>query len=261
LRVQDKFAELKKKDGRALIAYVMAGDPSIEQTPAIIKSLVAGGADIIELGIPFSDPIADGPTIQAAGERALSSGTNIKKIFSAVKEVRSFTDVPLVFMSYYNPPLQYGLERFFSDMRSNGVEGVIIPDLPIEESDEAFGLAKKYGRDLIFIAAPTTTEARLKKICARAGGFLYLVSLLGVTGARASLDSRLPALINMAKKCSRIPVAVGFGVSKPEHVLQVVQAGADGVIVGSAIVKLIAEKKFPEIEPFVRSLKDATTNG
>jgi len=261
LRIEDKFSELKRKNERALIAYVMAGDPSLGQTPSIVRSLVAGGADIIELGIPFSDPIADGPTIQAAGERALSSGASLKKIFSIIKDIRAFTDVPLVFMSYYNPILQYGLDRFFSDMESHGVEGVIIPDLPLEESGDAFRLSKKYGRNLIFIAAPTTTESRLKKICARAGGFLYLVSLLGVTGARASLDSRLPALISMAKKCSRIPVAVGFGVSKPEHVLQVVQAGADGVIVGSAIVKLVGEKKFSEIERFVRGLKDATRTG
>lgn len=238
----------------------MAGDPSLEQTPSIVQSLVAGGADIIELGIPFSDPIADGPTIQAAGERALSSGTSLEKIFQLIPKIRAFTEIPLVFMGYYNPILQYGLDRFFSDMQSHGVEGVIIPDLPLEESGPAFELSKKYGRDLIFIAAPTTTGDRLEKICSRAGGFLYLVSLLGVTGARESLNTRLPALIAKAKKHSKIPVAVGFGVSRPGHVRQVVQAGADGVIVGSAIVKLIAETRFGELEAFVRELKDATRN-
>ncbi len=239
----------------------MAGDPSLEETPSIVKSLVAGGADIIELGIPFSDPIADGPTIQAAGERALSSGTSLEKIFQIIPKIRAFTDIPLVFMGYYNPILQYGLDRFFSDMKAHGVEGVIIPDLPLEESGAAFEFSKRYGRDLIFIAAPTTTGGRLKKICSRAGGFLYLVSLLGVTGARESLNARLPALIANAKKRSKIPVAVGFGVSRPEHVKQILQAGADGVIVGSAIVRLVAEKRFGEIEGFVRSLKDATKYG
>lgn len=258
MRISEKFAELNKKNERALITYIMAGDPSLEETPAVIKSLVAGGADIIELGIPFSDPIADGPTIQAAGERALSSGTSLEKIFQLIPKIRAFTNVPLVFMGYYNPILQYGLDRFFSGMRSHRVEGVIIPDLPLEESGPAFEFSKKYGRDLIFIAAPTTTGDRLEKICSRAGGFLYLVSLLGVTGARESLNSKLPALIAKAKKHSKISVAVGFGVSKPEHVRNILNSGADGVIVGSAIVKLIGEKRFSDIAGFVRELKNAT---
>jgi len=263
MKIQEKFSELKNKKEGALIGYVMAGDPSPEPTVDIANALIKGGVDILELGLPFSDPIADGPTIQKSGGRALKAGMNSDIYFDIVKKIDS--KIPLVCMTYYNLILQRGLDKFTKDCKDSGISGLIVPDLPIEESDPLLQECKNSGIDLIFLVASTTTEERMKKILESATGFLYVVSLLGVTGARDNLsDSIKPTLDTIRKQNPAIPIAVGFGISKPEHVKDVLGSGADGVIVGSAFIRIIAdnldnkEKILPELEEFAKKLKDST---
>mgnify|MGYP001156266590 CR=1 FL=1 len=263
-RISDTFSELEGSSECAFIAYIMAGDPDTSLTPTIAKA-IARHADIIELGIPFSDPIADGPTIQAAAERALKAGMTPQDIFELIAAIRKETDIPIVVMGYYNPILQFGVERFMNKLAEAGGDGVIIPDLPIEEADDVVRYAKENGVDTIFLIAPTTPEERIEKICAYSSGFVYLVSLLGVTGAREAISGVVKTLIrSVVEKRSDIPPAVGFGISKPEHVREIVADGARGVIVGSAIVELIAEHKnepekmIPALEEFCAELKAAT---
>ena len=265
-RIAAKFEELQGGGEGALIAFVTAGDPSIDSTPKIAKALEDAGADMVELGLPFSDPIADGPTIQAAAERALRSGMNTDVYFAAMKKIRKTVKVPLICLTYFNPLLRRGVGRFMSDCRGSGIDGVIIPDLPVEEAKEVMEEASDNGVDVILIAAPTTTEERMRKIIESTRGFLYLVSLLGVTGARKELSRTLTDTIKRAKRSAKkeIPIAVGFGISTPEHVHEVISAGADGAIVGSAIVNLIAKSSGDEgkmlsgIRGFVGQLKEAT---
>jgi tryptophan synthase alpha chain len=263
-RIRDTFLELERSGEGAFIAYVMAGDPDQALTPVIAQS-IARYADILELGIPFSDPIADGPTIQAASERALKAGMTPQNIFGIIAAIRKEMRIPIVVMSYYNPILRFGVARFMNELAGAGGDGVIIPDLPIEEADEVVHAAKDSGIDTIFLIAPTTPEERIAKICAFSSGFVYLVSLLGVTGARESIsDVVKPMIKSVITKCHDIPPAVGFGISRPKHVQEILASGAKGVIVGSAIVKLIAEhKNKPErmisvLEEFCASLKAAT---
>jgi len=260
VKIQDKFSELKKRNEGALIGYVMAGDPNPELAVEIANSLISGGVDILELGLPFSDPIADGPTIQKAGERALKAGMTPDIYFDIVKKIKS--EIPLVCMTYYNLVLQRGLDTFTQDCRDSGISGLIVPDLPIEESKPLLEECKNSDINLIFLAAPTTTEERMKKILNSAEGFLYVVSLLGVTGAREKLSSAIsPTLEGIRKLNPKAPVAVGFGISKPEHVREILHAGADGVVVGSAFVKIIEENRkdrLPQLEKFARELKDST---
>jgi tryptophan synthase alpha chain len=233
----------------------MVGDPKPALTPRIAKA-IARYADVIELGIPFSDPIADGKTIQAASERALRAGMTLKLIFEIVTEIREETDVPIVLMGYYNPILQFGIERFMNKLAECGGDGVIIPDLPVEEADEVVRYAKANGLDTIFLIAPTTPEDRIRKICAYSSGFVYLVSLLGVTGAREAISRTAKTLIRrVVEKRPDIPPAVGFGISKPEHVREILNCGAKGVIVGSAIIELIAEHK-DEPEKMISALEE-----
>lgn len=254
-RISDTFSDLERRGECAFIAYVMAGDPEPALTPRIAKA-IARYADVIELGIPFSDPIADGKTIQAASERALRAGMTPKRIFEIVAEIREETDVPIVLMGYYNPILQFGIERFMNKLAEGGGDGVIIPDLPIEEADEVVRYAKANGIDTIFLIAPTTPEDRMEKICAYSSGFVYLVSLLGVTGAREAISGVTKTLIrSVVEKRPDIPPAVGFGISKPEHVREILNSGAKGVIVGSAIVELIAEHK-NEPEKMISALEE-----
>ena len=263
MKVQEKFSELKGKKEGALIGYVMAGDPSPELTVDIANALIRGGVDILELGLPFSDPIADGPTIQKAGGRALKAGMNSDVYFDSIKKIDSET--PLVCMTYYNLVLQRGLDKFTQDCSDSGISGLIVPDLPIEESDPLLKECKNSGIDLIFLVASTTTEERMKKILDSATGFLYVVSLLGVTGARDSLSEGIkPTLEGIRKQNPKIPLAVGFGISKPGHVKEVLGSGADGVIVGSAFIRIIAEnldnkeKILHDLEEFAKKLKDST---
>ncbi len=236
MKLSEKFGELKKKKEGALIAYICAGDPDPRATKQYVEALVRGGADIIELGLPFSDPVADGPTIQAGIERALHAGMTPDIYFKTASAIK--LHIPLVVMTYYNLIFKRGPEKFVKDCAASGISGIIVPDLPAEESEELSHLCKKYDIDLIFFIAPTTTESRMKKILAQGTGFIYLVARLGVTGARADIAGSTRDLINRVK--TDTPRAVGFGISKGEQASLLIRAGADGVIVGSAFVDLIA---------------------
>jgi len=261
-RIEAKFKELEDKGEGALITFVTAGDPKPELTPRIVQALTKYG-DIVELGIPFSDPIADGPTIQGATDRALKAGTNPETVLEIIRQIRRTSEVPLVLLTYYNIVFKRGVDKFMRDFTTAGMDGIVIPDLPIEEAGEVLRATKKQGADLILLVAPTTTPERLKRICDASSGFLYVVSLLGVTGARKRLSGLVKPLIADVRNISRVPIAVGFGISKPEHVKEVIEAGADGAIVGSAFVNLIAknlgdrQKMLLEIEQFGKTLKAA----
>jgi tryptophan synthase alpha chain len=262
-RISAKFKNLNKKGEGALIAFVTAGDPKPELTPKIVETL-AKHTDIIELGIPFSDPIADGPTIQMASDRALKSGTTPETVREIIKNVRKINDVPLVVMTYYNIVFKRGVDEFVKSYAAAGMDGIIVPDLPVEEAGELLKATRRHGVDLILMVAPTTTTERLKLICGTSSGFLYLVSLLGVTGARENLSDSVGVLISNVRKVSRVPIAVGFGISSPEHVAKIIKSGASGAIVGSAFVNLIAKhqknerRMLKELDEFGKSLKAAT---
>ena len=237
-RIDKKFKELRKRKKKAFIVYITAGDPSLTTTKRLILELDKKGVDLIELGIPFSDPLADGPTIQAASQRALSKGVNIKSILRLVKGVRRKVEIPFVFMTYYNLIFQYGLEKFVIDAKKSGVDGVIVPDLPAEESQTLLKVAKRRNFSLVLLAAPTSTNNRLKTIAGKSDGFIYYVSLTGVTGARSRLAGDLYKNIRRLKRFTIKPVCVGFGVSNPRQAKKICSI-ADGVIVGSAIIRLI----------------------
>jgi len=237
-RVEKKFMELKAAKEKGFIVYITAGDPDIETTVEIARELVKSNVDLIEFGIPFSDPLADGPTIQEASQRALRRGITIKAILKAIASLRSGTDVPFVFMTYYNPILKYGVKSFIKDAKESGVDGVIVPDLPIEESGELIDIAEAEDFSLILLAAPTSTDDRLKAIAKRSKGFIYYVSLTGVTGARKDMAADLANNVKRIKRFTNKPVCVGFGVSTPDQAREVAEV-ADGVIVGSAIIKVI----------------------
>ncbi len=261
------FSRLKARGEGALIGYVMCGDPDPKSTPAIAEALIQGSVDILELGLPFSDPIADGPTIQAASSRALEAGTTPKTVLETVEQIKKKHDTPVVVMTYFNPVFNIGLDKFCAAARQSGVNGLIVPDLPVEEADDYLTATKATGLDTIFLAAPSTRNDRLSRIVACSSGFLYLVSHFGVTGAKADVaDSTLNLVKRVLQFTSgRIPLAVGFGVSKPQHVKAILDAGADGVIVGSALVNIIAknqnniEAALEELTETVRTLKAATS--
>ena len=241
-RIDKKFKDLRARKRKAFIAYITAGDPDLAMTKQIVPALEGAGVDIIELGIPFSDPLADGPTIQAASHRALDRKVTLKKIFALVRELRRSTDIPIAFMTYYNPVLRYGVERFVKSCRDNGVDGVIIPDLPYEEAKDLIRSAKREKLATIFLAAPTSTKSRIKDIIKNSTGFIYYVSLTGVTGTRRELPPEVARNVRAIKSMTGKPVAVGFGISDARQARSI--AGiADGVIVGSAIVKIIADNQ------------------
>lgn len=239
-RIDELFIQLRKDNKTALMPYLMAGFPDVETSLKLLVAVAEAGADLVEFGIPYSDPLADGPTIQAAAEKALKSNINTDIVFDLVKKARKKTDMPVVIMTYYNTIYRYGLERFAENAASAGVDGVITPDLPPEEAAPWRDAAIKYGLATVMLAAPTSTDERLKKITEASGGFVYCVSLTGVTGARANLPSNLTDFINRIKKVTDKPLAVGFGISSPEQAKQISQI-ADGVIIGSALVNLIAD--------------------
>ena len=244
--------------GKAFIAFITCGDPDLETTAAAVRAAVKGGADLIELGIPFSDPTAEGPVIQGANLRALKGGVTTDKIFAFVRELRRDVTVPLVFMTYANVVFSYGAERFISTCKDIGIDGLILPDLPYEEKDEFQPLCRKYGVDLISLIAPTS-ENRIAMIAKEAEGFIYLVSSLGVTGVRNEIKTDLAAIVDVIRKHTDVPCAIGFGISKPEQAKRMADI-ADGAIVGSAIVKLLEQygKQAPEqIAAYVKSMKDA----
>jgi len=261
-RIADKFNELKKKNRIALVNYVTAGDPSPEMTSDLVLKLIESGADIIELGVPFSDPMADGPAIQLASERALKKGTTLSMVLDMVKRIRKKSDVPIILFGYYNPIFKYGLEKFSIDAARAGADGVLVVDLPPEEAGELKVHTDKAGLDLIFLLAPTSTGDRIGLVAKQASGFVYLVSVTGITGVRPDMDYSLEDLTSEIKHHTRLPVGVGFGISSPEQVSRIAEY-ADAVIVGSAIVRIIekhGEKKeelFDELSGFVSGLSRA----
>jgi len=260
-KLDHTFATLRQRGEKALIAYVMAGDPSLQDTEQLVVELEQAGADIIELGVPFSDPIADGPVIQQAAERALRSGTSLRTILSMVTRLRARTQIPLVLMAYYNNIHAFGPERFCHEAAQAGVDGVIIPDMPPDEAGPLRGPAAAAGLPLIFLLAPTSTEERRTFVARQSQGFVYYVSLTGITGAKLHNMADVAKNVEKIRKVTRVPVAVGFGVATPEDAAKVA-AIADGVIVGSAIVKQIAAygqkpEMVKHVAGFVRSLKAA----
>jgi tryptophan synthase alpha chain len=255
------FAQLRQRGEKALIAYVMAGDPSLQDTEQLVVELEQAGADIIELGVPFSDPIADGPVIQQAAERALRSGTSLRTILPMVARLRARTKIPLVLMAYYNNIHAFGPERFCHEAAHAGVDGLIMPDMPPDEAGPLKGPAAAAGLPLIFLLAPTSTAERRTFVARQSQGFVYYVSLTGITGAKLVNLADVAKNVEKIRKVTHVPVAVGFGVATPEDAAKVA-AIADGVIVGSAIVKRIAaHQQKPEmvkhVAEFVRSLKNA----
>lgn len=237
-RLAEAFRAAKKDHRAAFIPYITAGDPSLERTVELIRALATAGADVIELGIPFSDPMADGPTNQRAAERALASGTTLKKVLATIEIVRREHEIPIVLFTYANPVVRYGLDAFAVDAAEAGVDGILFTDVPAEEMTRFKAPLAGAGLDLIMLVTPTSTRRRMKAAAHYGGGFLYLVSRTGVTGARQDLAGELESNVRLARKASRLPVAVGFGISTPDQV-SLVAAMADGVVVGSAIVSRI----------------------
>jgi tryptophan synthase alpha chain len=252
--ISQVFKKLRKTGKKALIPYLMAGSPSLDDTKRFIQELEEAGADIIELGVPFSDPLADGPAIQKASEDAISRGVSLRSVIQLVKDIRQYSAIPLILMTYYNPVFRYGLEAFARDASAAGVNGIIVPDLIPDEAKEFMSSAKKYHIDTIFLLAPTSTEERINKVVKASSGFIYYVSVTGITGAQLLVDNTMKDTLSMIKSVSGKPVCVGFGISTPDEASAVSKL-ADGVIVGSAIVKLIQQGK--DIRPFVKSLRQA----
>ncbi len=264
-RISRRFGGLRASGELGLVAYIAAGDPSLDATLKFVLSLAEAGADVIELGVPFSDPLADGPTIQRASERALKSGTSLGGVIDLVRRIRQSSQVPLVLFSYYNPILQMGLEKFARAASEAGADGVLATDLTPEESAEYRRILAAHHLDTIFLGAPTSTDERLAKIAGVSSGFLYLISRTGVTGAKDTLPDDLPALIRRARAVTQLPIAVGFGISLPGHV-SVLGGLADAAVVGSALVSEIENAKSVEaagtaLAARVRSLKQAATHG
>lgn len=246
------------ENGKAFIPFITCGDPDLETTAKVVREAVANGADLIELGIPFSDPTAEGPVIQGANIRALKGGVTTDKVFDLVRELRKDVTVPMVFMTYANVVFSYGADKFISTCKEIGINGLILPDLPYEEKDEFLLLCKKYGVDLISLIAPTS-ENRIAMIAKEADGFIYLVSSLGVTGTRSEINTDLKAIVDVIRQNSSVPCAIGFGISTPEQAKKMADI-ADGAIVGSAIIKIIEQygKDAPKyVGEYVKSMKDA----
>jgi tryptophan synthase alpha chain len=264
-RISKRFAELGASGELGIVAYITAGDPSLDATLRFVLALAEADADVIELGVPFSDPLADGPTIQRASERALKAGTTLAGVLDIIRRIRKSSETPLVLFSYYNLILQMGLEKFASAAATAGADGVLATDLTPEESEDYRRILSAHHLDTIFLGAPTSTDERLAKIAGCSSGFLYLISRTGVTGAKDALPDDLPALLRRARSVTRLPIAVGFGISLPGHV-SVLGGLADAAVVGSALVSEI--EKAPSIEAAaaalavrIRALKEAARHG
>jgi len=259
--IHQRFEQLKQEGRMALMPFLMAGDPDLAVTRDVLLALQRGGADMVELGIPYSDPLADGPVIQAAASRALQSGTTPAKVMEMLATVRDEITLPLILFTYSNPLLNLGMEQFCEQAASAGAAGLVVPDLPLEEADRLSPIASRYGLDLVLLVAPTTPADRMARIAESSRGFTYLVSVTGVTGERAQMETRVQGLVQQLKQSSPGPVAVGFGISGPEQVRQVRRWGADGAIVGSALVKRMATAGAgniaSEAELFCRELREA----
>jgi tryptophan synthase alpha chain len=258
-RIGRMFDGLKRDGRKGLIAYLTAGDPSPDRTPELVEALERGGADLIELGVPFSDPIADGPVIQRAGERALKAGTSLKTVLAIAARIRQRSEVPLLLFTYLNPVIRYGLERLARDAAAAGIDGCLLTDASVEEASDYADAMHRHGLDTVFLAAPTSTERRLKLVAQYSTGFVYLVSRTGVTGERDSLSDAAGPLIRAVRAVTDLPLAVGFGISKPEHVAELGRQ-VEAVVVGSALVRLIERHSGDtslesRLESFVRELK------
>jgi len=257
------FSELKKQKKTALIPFFVIGDPDVDTSLAVVKAALDAGADVLELGIPFSDPIADGPTIQKADIRAARSGMTVTKALDFIRKTKEYKDVPIGLLMYYNLVYQYGTEKFFRDFHHAGVNSVLIADLSIDDADEIMGPVRSAGLDTVFMVTPNTQPERMKLIAARTTGFIYTVSVLGVTGSRDDLSDTVAGLVGKLKSLTAVPVCVGFGISKPEHAAMVARAGADGVIIGSKVVGLIEsnlgdrESMIAQISAFLAKVRAA----
>jgi tryptophan synthase alpha chain len=253
--IQETFRRLQKEGKKAFIPYVMAGDPDLEKTKDFVRLFEECGADIVEIGVPFSDPLADGPTIQRASERALQNGVTLRKVITYVRGFSQEIGIPIVLMTYYNPVFKYGLDLFVSDARDAGVDGVIIPDLPPDEAGEFIRRARKAHLNTIFLLAPTSDVDRIERVVKASTGFIYYVSITGITGSALLLDGSMEVLLAKIREHTDKPIAVGFGVSTPEEASAVARV-SDGVIVGSAIVKRLQSPP-DELKQYLSSLRDA----
>lgn len=248
-----KIASAFKQQHKCFIPFITAGDPNLDITAELILAMANAGADIVELGIPFSDPVAEGEVIQAANIRALSAGTTTDKIFAMLQKVRTQTDVPLVFLTYINPIFTYGTEKFLANCQSVGLDGIIVPDVPYEEKAPLAELCHKYGVDLIPLIAPTSDE-RIKMIASGAEGYVYIVSSLGVTGVRKNITTDIAAIVQKVREATNVPAAVGFGISTPEQAREMAEV-SDGAIVGSAVVKIVGSYGTKCIKPVTDYVK------
>ncbi|HSW00338.1 MAG TPA: tryptophan synthase subunit alpha [Sedimentisphaerales bacterium] len=252
------FSDLKSQGRAALIPFFVIGDPDFDTSLAVVKAAIDAGADVLELGIPFSDPIADGPTIQKADVRAMRGGMNTHKACEFIRQVKRHKDIPIGLLMYYNLIQQYGVERFFKDFHEAGVNSVLVADLSIDDADEILIPAKAAGLDSVFMVTPNTAAQRMERIAAQTTGFVYTVSLLGVTGSREALSGAADGLVRRLKSLTNVPICVGFGVSKPEHARTIADAGADGVIIGSRLVAMI-EDHLDEPSQAIREIKQFLT--
>ena len=260
-RIQKKFSELKKQKKKALIFFLTAGDPNLKKTEELVLEFEKQGADLIEIGVPFSDPLADGPIIQASSYRALKKGTNTEKILSLVKRLRQKSEIPLLLMTYLNPIFHYGLERFAKKAKACGVDGLIVPDLPPEEGRDLERLTRRLGIDLVYLLAPTSVKKRQKMIVSASRGFVYFVSLTGVTGSQSAGAHSIRGVLGSARRMAKIPVCAGFGIRTPKDAKNMA-AISDGVIIGSAAVQAAAKKPHESasifakrfVRPFARAL-------
>jgi len=253
-RIQKLFEQTKKENRAAFIAYVTAGDPSPKRTPEIVAALARGGVDLIELGVPFSDPIADGPVIQRAAARALQAGTTVPKVLDIARQIRKTSEIPILLFTYLNPVLRYGLDKLACDAKAAGIDGCLLTDVSVEEAEPYVSAMRAAGLDTVFLAAPTSTERRLKLVAQYSTGFVYLVSRTGVTGEQAALSDSLAPLIEKMRNVTKLPLAAGFGISTPDQAGAVANL-ADGVVVGSAIVRQIEDEP-KQLEAVARSLAE-----
>jgi tryptophan synthase alpha chain len=257
---QDVFAH---RDKAALIPFFVLGDPDYDTSSAVIKAAIDAGADILELGIPFSDPIADGPTIQKADIRALEAGMTCHRALDLIREIKAYADIPIGLLMYYNLIYHYGLDNFYRDVAAAGVNSVLVADVSVDDAEEVVLPARAAGLDTVFMATPVSTDERLQRVAKASTGFIYTVSLLGVTGSRSDLSDAIDGLVQRVKKATSVPVCVGFGISTPEHAAAVAGSGADGIIIGSRLVRMIEEnlgrptEMIQQIEGFLREVKAA----
>jgi len=262
MRIEKSLRSLREEGKKSLIIYITAGDPNLKVTEELVYSIAEAGADVVELGIPFSDPLADGPTIQQASQRALKGKVTIPKILSTIEKIRKKSSVPIALMTYYNPIFYYGLDRFVADSKAVGVDGLIVPDLPLEESKELRGITERFGIELISFIAPTSTPQRIDAIAKVAQGFIYCVSVTGVTGIRENLSLDVAEMIRKIRPYTDIPLAIGFGISNAKQAKEMIKY-TDAIIVGSAVVKIIENYQndlsmlLGQVRSFVKSLKEA----